>query len=247
MRTLFRILWRLIKLVVFALGVLVILFAIWVAVVGGLCAPGAKVANHSVLVFDLNTRITDRPPNERAAVLARLMGERNPALQLRAATTALREAAEDKRISGLYLHGNLITGGYSSGYGALKELRDAIHDFRKSGKPVIAYITDADNRDYYVMSDANQILLNPLGVLGFRGLAANGMFFKGAGDKYGFEFTAIRRGKYKGAVEPFTRENYSPANREQIQALLNSIWGDLLNAVAASRGVPPNELAGPGG
>ena len=136
------------------------------AVVGGLCAPGARVANHSVLVFDLNTRITDRPPNERAAVLARLMGERNPALQLRAATTALREAAQDKRISGLYLHGNLIASGYSSGYGALKELRDAIHDFQKSGKPVIAYIGDADNRDYYVMSVANQILLNPFGVLG---------------------------------------------------------------------------------
>ena len=60
------------------------------------------------------------------------------------------------------------------------------------------------------MSVADQILLNPLGELAFRGLAANGSFFKGAGDKYGFEFTPVRHGKYKSAIEPFTREDFSP-------------------------------------
>ena len=103
-------------------------------------------------------------------------------------------------------------------------------------------MAEADNRDYYVMSSANQILLNPFGVLAFRGLAANGIFFKGAGDKYGFEFTAIRRGKYKGAVEPFTREDFSPENREQLQALIHTIWGEMLNAVAVSRNIPLNQL-----
>jgi len=135
-------------------------------------------------------------------MLARLFGDRSSTLQLRAATTALREAAQDKRISGLYLHGNLVTSGFSSGYGPLKELREAIQDFQKSGKPVIAYIGDAANRDYYLMSVADQILLNPYGVLAFRGLAASGTFFKGAGDKYGFEFTPIRRGSSSPAPLP---------------------------------------------
>ena len=242
MRTLFHILWKLIKLALFAIGVLVVLALIWVALLGSLSHPVLKVADKSVLVFNLNARITDRPPDERAALFARLAGDNSSTLQLRAATTALREAAQDKRISALYLYGNLVASGYSSGYGALKELRDAIRVFQKSGKPVIAYIAEADNRDFYVMSIADQILLNPFGVLAFRGLAANGMFFKGAGDKYGFEFTPIRRGKYKGAVEPFTRENFSPENREQLQALIQTIWGEMLNAVAASRKIPLNEL-----
>lgn len=237
-----RFLWKLIKVGLFIIGGLVLLGVLLVAAAALLAPSGQKVADKSVLVFDLNTQITDRPADERAAALARLLGERTSTLQLRAATTALRAAAQDQRISGLYLHGNLVTSGYSSGYGPLKELREAVQDFQKSGKPVIAYIGDAANRDYYLMSVADQILLNPYGVLAFRGLAPNGTFFKGAGDKYGFEFTPIRRGKYKSAVEPFTRENFSPENREQLQALFQTIWGEMLHAVAASRKIPADQL-----
>jgi protease-4 len=235
-------LWKLIKAVVFVIGGLAVL-AILLAATAALLSPRAhRIADKSVLVFDLNTQITDRPADERAALIARLFGERGSILQLRAATTALREAARDKRISGLYLSGNLTASGYSSGYGALKELREAIQEFQKSGKPVIAYLADASNRDYYLMSVADQILLNPLGAVAFRGLAAKGTFLKGAGDKYGFEFTAVRHGKYKSAVEPFTREDFSPENREQLQALIQTVWGEVLNAVAASRKIPADQL-----
>jgi protease-4 len=193
-------------------------------------------------VFNLDTQITDRPVDESAYVLDRLLGRGGSALQLRAATTAVREAARDKRISGLYLHGSLVTGNYSSGYGALKELREAIQEFQKSGKPVIAYLAQADNRDYYVVSVADQILLNPFGLLAFRGLAAEGMFFKGAEDKYGIEFTPVRHGKYKSAIEPFTRENFSPENREQLTAVLKTLWSEMLNAVAGARHLAPERL-----
>lgn len=230
------------KVAVFTIGIMVVLGLLLAIAVAILAPSGPKIEDKSVLVFNLNTQITDRPADERAAMLARLLGDRGATLQLRAATTALREAAQDKRISGLYLYGSLIPSGYSSGYGALKELRESIQDFQKSGKPVIAYIADADNRDYYVMSVANQILLNPLGGLAFRGLAAHGTFFKGAGDKYGIEFTPIRHGKYKSAIEPFTRENFSPENREQIQALIQTVWGEMLTAVATSRKIPTEQL-----
>jgi protease IV len=242
MKTLLRIAWRIIKVALFAIGGLAVL-GVLVMMAAAILAPrGHKIADKSVLVFNLNTQITDRPVDERSALLARLLGSRSSTLQLRAATTALREAAQDKRISGLYLHGNLVTGGYSSGYGALKELREAIQDFQKSGKPVIAYMANADNRDYYLVSVADQILLNPFGLLAFRGLAAQGTFIKGAGDKYGVEFTPIRHGKYKSAIEPFTRENFSPENREQLEALFKTIWGEMLNAVAAARKLPPDQL-----
>jgi protease-4 len=180
--------------------------------------------------------------DERAQALARILRRGSSVLQLRAATTALRDAAQDSRISGLYLRGNLLAGNYSSGFGALKELREAIQDFQKSGKPVIAYIADADNRDYYVESVADQILLNPIGMLAFRGLAAEGTFFKGAEDKYGVEFTPIRHGKYKSAIEPFIREDFSPENREQIDAFLKAIWGDVLTSVASARKIAPDQL-----
>jgi protease IV len=244
MKTLLKIIWNIIKWGLFAIGGLAVLGVLLAVVVAILLAPhGHKIiADKSVLVFDLDTQITDRPTDKDAQALERLLGRGNAALQLRAATTALREAAQDNRIAGLYLHGNLLAGNYSSGYGALKELREAIQDFQKSGKPVIAYIANADNRDYYLESVADQILLNPLGLLAFRGLAADGIFFKGAADKYGFEFTPIRHGKYKSAVEPLTREDFSPENREQIDALLKAVWDDILNTVAGARKLAPEQL-----
>jgi protease-4 len=236
--------WTIIKLALCALGGLAVLGVLLIVAAAFLESRGHGIADKSVLVFDLDTQITDRPVDESARALARLLGRGNPALQLRAATTALREAAQDKRISGLYLHGSLLAGNYSSGYGALKELREAIQYFQKSGKPVIAYIANADNRDYYLESVADQILLNPFGLLAFRGLAAEGVFFKGAADKYGVEFTPIRHGKYKSAIEPLTRENFSPENREQIEALLKAVWGDMLNTVASTRKLTPDKLQG---
>jgi protease-4 len=242
MKKLLTIVWTIIKWALFAIGGLAVLGVLLIVAAALLGSCGHGIADKSVLVLDLDTQVTDRPVDESTRALARLLGRGSPALQLRAATTALREAAGDKRISGLYLHGSLLAGNYSSGYGTLKELREAIQDFQKSGKPVIAYIANADNRDYYLESVADQILLNPFGLLAFRGLAAEGIFFKGAADKYGFEFTPFRRGKYKGAVEPFTRENFSPENREQIEAALKVIWGDMLDTVAVTRKLAPDKL-----
>lgn len=239
---LLRFIWGFIKVILFAIGGLAVLGLLLMLAVCLLTSSGQKIADKSVLVFDLEKQVTDRPVDDSAGALARLFGRGTPALQLRAATTALHEAAQDKRITGLYLRGRIVPSGYSSGYGALRELRNSILEFEKSGKPVIAYISDADNRDYYLMSAADQILMNPFGIVAFRGIAAESPFFKGAADKYGVEFTAIRHGKYKSAVEPFTRENFSPENREQLEALIQAIWGEMLHAVATSRKVAPEHI-----
>lgn len=242
MKRLLRIIWTLIKIVMFAIGGVFILGVLLVVVAAIVASGKHGIADKTVLVFNMNTAIVDRPPDEKALMISRLLGNNISILQLREATTALRDAAQDSRISGLYLYGNLRAGNYSSGYGALKELRQAILDFEKSGKPVIAYIGEADNRDYFIQSAANQILLSPEGSLGFRGLAVNGVFLKGAADKYGVEFTPIRHGKYKSAIEPLTRENFSPDNREQIEAFVGSIWNDVRDSVADSRKIATNEL-----
>jgi len=243
MKKLIHVLWILIKVGLICVGCLAVLGVLCLILLAAAAPTKHRIPDKSVLVLDLTTRITDRPVDESAGALGRLLGgEGESSLQLRAATTALRQAGQDKRISALYLRGNLLTGNYSSGYGALKELREAIVDFQKSGKPAIAYSVGADNRDYYLMSAADQIFLNPFGLLAFRGLAAQGTFFKGAEDKYGLEVTPIRHGKYKSAIEPFIREDFSPENREQLDALLKTIWGEMVNTVAASRKLKPDEL-----
>jgi protease-4 len=244
MKKIFKVIWTLIKVCFFTIGCLVVLgvFLLFFASLIAAASSHKKIEDKSILVFNLDTRITDQPTDQSAEALSRLFGNDESVLQLRAATDALRKAASDKHISALYLHGNLETENYASGYAALKELREAIQDFQKSGKPVIAYIDNADNRDYYLQSVADQVLLNPMGILAFRGLAAQGTFFKGAEDKYGIELTAIRHGKFKGAVEPFIRGDFSPENREQISAFIKVIWGDLVNTVAASRKISSGKL-----
>ncbi len=237
-----KVVWKIIKVAFFVIGVMAALMVMLLLVLALVGAGRSGIADKSVLVFNLNTQIVDGPIDESARALDRVLGREIPAIQLRSATKAIRSAADDKRISGLYLHGNLMAGGYSSGYGALTELREAVEDFKKSGKPVIAFIGSADNRDYYLESAADQIILNPLGMLAFRGLAAEGMFLKGAEDKYGLEFTPTRHGKYKSAIEPLIRENFSPENREQLDALLKTIWGEMRDSVAASRKIKPDDL-----
>jgi len=242
MKKFIKFIWALFKVALFTVGALTILGIVAVIMIVLATPDRPRIEDKSVLVFDLTTSITDRPVDDGAAAFARIFGQEQEGVQLRAAIMALQEAATDKRISGLYLRGNLQSADYSSGYAALKELRGAIQDFEKSGKPVIAYIQDADNRDLYILSAADQIMMNPLGILGFRGLASQGIFFKGAEDKYGIDVTPTRHGKYKSAIEPLTRQDFSPENREQISALLNVIWGDLLNTVAGARKINPEEL-----
>lgn len=244
MKTFLRVIWTIIKVILMTCGFIALCFVLLLVAVALLAPRGRAhvIQDKSVLVFNLNTRITDHPVDKDSVALARLLQQDENVLQLRAATEALHRAATDTRISGLYLQGTLSTVGNASGYGALKELREAIASFQKSGKPVIAYIENGDNRDYYLESVADQILLNPTGIIALRGLAAEGTFFKDAGDKYGVEFTAIRHGRYKSAIEPFTRDDFSPENREQLDALLKTIWGDMVDTIAASRKISPAQL-----
>lgn len=187
----------------------------------------------SYLVLDLSTNFSDAPPH---LDLAALRG-RDESLQLRAATRSLRAAATDERIAGVYLTGDLNPAGYGSGHAALRELRAALLAFREAGKPVVAYLTFASTRTYYVASAATDLALDPYGMILLPGLAAEPMFFAGAFEKVGINVQVTRAGKYKSAVEPFTRREMSAENREEVRELLQDIWDNLLGEIGASRGV----------
>lgn len=204
----------------------------------------SRVDQGSVLVFNLSANLTDSPPREEVwRVLEESFGAASaPVYSLRSVTDAVRAAAEDPRVSSMFLRGNLIPEGTGSGFAALRELRAALLDFRASGKPLIAYIETPTVRDYYVASAADRIIMNPYGMVGLSGLASQQIFIAGTLERYGIGVQVTRAGRFKSAVEMFTEEGMSEANRLQIEELLADLWDEILEGIGESRGVSVEEL-----
>ncbi|PHK27400.1 protease IV, partial [Nostoc linckia z16] len=144
---------------------------------------------------------------------------------------AINAAKEDSRIKGISITNSTAMLGMAQS----KALRDKLEDFKKSGKWVVAYGDSYTQTDYYLSSVADTVYLNPVGEMEFKGLSSEVMFFKDFQEKTGIKMEVIRHGKYKSAVEPFLSNEMSPANREQLTALLNSIWGSVAADIAKSR------------
>ena len=231
----------LVALLIFAGGafVLVIGFVGAIAAMGGGEKATPELERGAYVVFDLSTNITDAPPPIDFGSLGVAQDEH---LQLRTVTRALRAAAKDERIAGVFITGGLRPASYGSGYAALSEVRAGIAAVKAAGKPVLAYLTTATTKDYYLASAASEVAIDPYGVIMMSGLASEPMFYAGAFEKYGVGVQVTRVGKYKSAVEPFTRTSMSPENRDQIQKLLNDIWSGLLADIAPSRGTTAAQL-----
>jgi protease-4 len=228
-------------MVVFSLGLFVVFFGI----LGIIAAIGSgdrtpSFERGSYVVVDLSANITDAPaPLELSDLMG---GDRTRTLQLRSVTQALRSAAKDNRVAGVFLKGSVLPIDYGSGYAALKEVRSALEVVRAAGKPVKAYLTYATTKDLYLASTASELSIDPYGMIVMPGLASEPMFYTGAFEKYGVNIQVTRVGKYKSFVEPFTRKDMSPENREQIQKLLGDIWGNLIADVAKGRKITPAEV-----
>ena len=151
---------------------------------------------------------------------------------------AIKEAKTDDDIKGI----SILNDNSELGIAQYKALRDALESFKKSGKFVMAYANTYSQKEYYLNSVANTIYINPVGDLDFKGLSAEMMFFKDLQDKTGVKMEVIRHGKYKSAVEPFLDNKMSDANREQISALLNSVWSSVVADISKSRNVSPAKL-----
>ncbi|MFC0779440.1 signal peptide peptidase SppA [Flavobacterium sp. HJSW_4] len=151
---------------------------------------------------------------------------------------AIEAAKTDDNIKGI----SILNDQSSLGLAQYKDLRNALESFKKSGKYIWAYANTYSQKEYYLNSVANTIYLNPAGDLDFKGLSSEVMFFKDFQDKSGIHMEIIRHGKYKSAVEPFLENKMSDANREQITALLNSIWATVSADISKSRNIPLPKL-----
>ncbi|HEC07420.1 MAG TPA: signal peptide peptidase SppA [Thiolapillus brandeum] len=202
------------------------------------------IEDKTLLTLNLGVPIVDRQPRQKFASVIRgaLQDRKSDRQSLRAVVTALRKAAKDDRISGLYIKGNVVRDGYASGWAALKEVRKAIEAFKASGKPVITWQESLDEATLYVVSTADRLVLNPLGLLEFNGFASEVPYFRNAFEKYGIDVQVSRVGKYKSAVEPFLLDHMSEENREQLDMLLNDLFDEVVAAVANSRNLPVSSL-----
>lgn len=150
----------------------------------------------------------------------------------------IAKAKNDENIVGIYLKGGSLSGGISS----IKEIRNALLDFKKSGKFIVAYADNYSQRMYYLASVADKVLINPQGMLELKGLSAQTMFFKNTLDKLGIEMQIVKVGTFKSAVEPYVNTKMSDANRLQVTVFMNSIWKTTLKEISASRKIPVEKL-----
>jgi protease-4 len=152
--------------------------------------------------------------------------------------SAIKKAKNNDKIKGIFIDTGYITSGYS----ILEPIRKALLDFKTSGKFTVAYGDLYSQGSYYVGSVADEIYMNPMGALDFRGLATSIQFNRGFYEKLGIEWQVYKVGTYKSAVEPFIADKMSDANREQFSSFLNDIWSSLLTGISESRNIPVEKL-----
>jgi len=183
----------------------------------------------------------DEPISEKAyAEFDQSAFEFKKANGLREIKIGLEAAKEDENIKGIYINLTSVPAGMAT----VEEIRNALIDFKESGKFIIAYSEMYTQKAYYISTVADKVYLFPEGVIEFRGLGANLMFLKGAIDKLGVDMQIIRgsNNKFKSAVEPLMYDSMSVANREQTMTYLNALWGKMLQGISETRGITIDEL-----
>jgi protease-4 len=221
---------------------LLVLLLIFGFVIGGLSGSIPKLPDDAALVIRPEGEIVEQPsgdPFELALAEARGIGSGETTL--RDLVDAITAARDDERIKTLVIDFDGMTG---AGQPTLDEFARAVSGFRKSGKKVVATGLGFSRDTYYVAAHADEIYLDPQGLVVIEGYERFRNYYKSALDKLGVDINVFRVGTYKSAVEPYIRDDMSPADREASQAFVNSLWDSYVTAVAKARGLKPEELRG---
>ena len=231
-------------LLAFVLGSLaILLFGMFILfAIAGSMERTVTVKEGSILRIDFSEVINDAPSSDPLAGFDFRTLQSTRQLSLLKVLRTLEAAAADDRIEGIYLRMNGMGG--VTGTALIEELREAIELFKQSGKFVVSYNETYSQGQYYLASAADRIYLQPEGGMDWSGLSTSLMFYTGLFDKLDLKAEVFRPTvcKYKSAVEPYILDRMSEANREQMQALVDSMWGTIAEAVAASRGIDVEQL-----
>jgi protease-4 len=213
--------------------------AIMAAIISAASSDKAvEISENSILRVSLNYAIkerTDRSPFNNVS-LPSMNSEKY--IGLDEILLRIDAAKNDNRIKGIVLDMD----GIGASFATLQEIRDALLKFKESKKFILAYSEGYSMKGYYLASTADKVYLNPEGSVDFRGMAAQLPFFKGTLEKLGIEAQVVKVGTYKSAVEPFILDKMSPANKEQVNSYLNSLYDYYLGNVSKSRNIPMDSL-----
>ena len=218
-------------------GILMTVLSI-ISLAGMMASEGmsSPIEDNSILRINLSGSISERGGEDNP--FSTLMGNKYETLALDEALIALKKAAKEDKVKGIYLEG----GALSAEPAQMEELRQALVEFKKSGKWIIAYGDVMTKQAYYLCSVADSIYINPIGSVDWSGMMSQPMFYKGLMEKVGVKMQVFKVGTYKSAVEPYICTEMSPANREQVGSFLGSIWGNMMKAVAKSRKIKMENL-----
>jgi protease-4 len=218
----------------FLLGLLTgVILIVLILVIGGFALASLKsrpasVADGSTLILHLSGDVPERPAMEYPVPF---LQARTP-LTVQNVWSILRRAAKDSRIRAVVFEPE----GASVGWAKMQEIRGDLENFRKSGKPLYAYLKTPSTRDYYMASAASKIYMSPVDTLNLKGVALELMYFKGTLDKLGVQVDVEHAGKYKDFGDMFTKTQMSPETREVLNGIADNVYEDLVNAIATGRG-----------
>lgn len=218
--------------------IVIITFGIMGAWMSSLSDKTVEISDNTVLHISLNYPIEERTNknNFQAYSFSDMFSEN---IGLNDILSRIKSAKEDDKIKGIYLDMSMM----GASFATLQEIRDALVDFKSSGKFILSYSEYYSQGTYYLASTADKVYLNPEGIIDFSGLSSQSVFFKHTLEKLGIEAQVIKVGTYKSAVEPFILDKMSAANREQVSSFLGSIYTNYLNEISDSRDISADSLS----
>ena len=222
-------------LLTIVMGILMVISLVGVAASS---ASTVNVKENSVFTLMLSGQLEERTEDSPLAQLSAQMGQ-ELGLGLDNIVNAIRKAKENEDIKGIYIEAGMFS---SDSPASSHAIREALLDFKKSGKWIVAYSDSYTQTTYYICSVADHLYLNPQGMVDWHGLSANPMFLKDLLAKFGVKYQLCKVGKYKSAPEMMTADGMSEPNREQVTAYMTGIWKVMLDDVSKSRKVSIDSL-----
>ena len=219
-------------------GFFIVMGVIGMMSIIGMIASGNAAQNvekNSVFVLNLSGTISEQGSENP---LSMFTGDNSLNSGLNDILSSIKKAKANDDIKGIYIE----TGALAANYATLQEIRNALADFRKSGKWIVAYGDFYTQGAYYVASVADKVYINPKGIVDWHGIGAQTMFYKDFMAKFGVKWEVVKVGTFKSATETFTEEKMSDANRLQTKTFIDGTWRNVCDAVSKSRGISVDSL-----
>ena len=219
-------------------GFFIVMGVIGMMSIIGMIASGNAAQNvekNSVFVLNLSGTISEQGSENPLSLFT---GDNSLNSGLNDILSSIKKAKANDDIKGIYIE----AGALATNYATLQEIRNALADFRKSGKWIVAYGDFYTQGAYYVASVANKVYINPKGIVDWHGIGAQTMFYKDFMAKFGVKWEVVKVGTFKSATETFTEEKMSDANRLQTKTFIDGTWRNVCDAVSKSRGISVDSL-----